>query len=151
MPAHTLRRMSRPMPTLAHAASACLAAGLLACAGVASGQSMQQENVRIEYGQVLRAEPVYETRHETWLEQQCEDGNKRLLSRIAGAVKDVLKPDKNKPDDGCREVPVEREFRRLVGYDVDYTYKGSRYRSRMQDDPGNRVKLRVSVMPYPGN
>jgi uncharacterized protein YcfJ len=106
------------------------------------------ENVRVEYGQVLRAEPIYETRHETWLERQCADGNNRMLSRIAGAVKDVLKPGKPEDDGGCRDVPVEREFRRLAAYEVDYMYKGSKYRSRMPFDPGNKIKLRVSVAPY---
>ena len=35
-------------------------------------------------------------------------------------------------------VPVEREFRRLIAYDVDYVYKGDKYRSRLPYDPGNR-------------
>ena len=28
-------------------------------------------------------------------------------------------------------VPVEREFRRPIAYDVDYVYKGFKYRSRL--------------------
>ncbi len=128
---------------------ACLAVLALA-APVASAQQavlVPSENVRIEYGQVLRAEPIYETRRETWLERQCPGGEKRLLSRIAGAVKDALKPGKSEEGE-CRDVPVEREFRRLAAYEVDYIYKGSKYRSRMPYDPGNRIKLRVSVTPY---
>ncbi|HEX2083430.1 MAG TPA: hypothetical protein VHF86_08130 [Xanthomonadaceae bacterium] len=119
---------------------------------VASAQQavlVPTENVRVEYGQVLRAEPIYEIRRETWLERQCPDGRNRLLSRIAGAVKDALKPGKAEEEEGaCRDVPVEREFRRLAAYEVDYMYKGSKYRSRMPYDPGNRIKLRVSVTPY---
>lgn len=114
---------------------------------------VQPENVRTEYGQVLRAEPIYEDQKETWLERQCKDGNNRFLSRIAGAVKDVLKPGSNDKS-GCRDVPVEREFRRIVAYHVDYMYKGRKYRSRLPYDPGNKIKLRVSVQPYatyPGN
>ena len=126
------------------------AAVLLALAPLASAQQavlVPSENVRVEYGQVLRAEPIYETRRETWLERECEDGNNKLLSRIAGAVKDALKPGKS-TDGKCHDVPVEREFRRLAAYEVDYMYKGSKYRSRMPYDPGNRIKLRVSVAPY---
>lgn len=104
------------------------------------------ENIRIEYGQVLRAEPIYETQRETWLERQCPEGNK-MLSRIAGAVKDVLKRGES-GDGRCKDVPVEREFRRLAAYEVDYMYKGSKFRSRMPYDPGNRIKLRISVMPH---
>jgi len=48
----------------------------------------------------------------------------------------------------CRTVTVEREFRRPIAYDVDYVYKGTKYRSRLADDPGNRLRIRVSVMPY---
>ena len=127
----------------------CAALLLALAPGVGAQQAVlvPSENVRVEYGQVLRAEPIYETRRETWLERQCEDGNNKLLSRIAGAVKDVLKPGKT-TDGKCRDVPVEREFRRLAAYEVDYMYKGSKYRSRMPYDPGNKIKLRVSVAPY---
>ena len=48
----------------------------------------------------------------------------------------------------CRSVPVEREFRRPIAYDVDYVYKGTKYRSRLAEDPGNRLRIRISVMPY---
>lgn len=130
----------------ATAAAACL----LLVGGLASAQQavlVPTESVRVEYGQVLRAEPIYEIRRETWLERQCPDGTNKLLSRIAGAVKDALKP--GKAEEGkCRDVPVEREFRRLAAYEVDYMYKGSKYRSRMPYDPGNRIKLRISVAPY---
>lgn len=151
--------MSQALPTdrdmpRRHRRAAVLAAAVLAAATAPplSAQEpavlFQPENVRVEYGQVLRAEPIYETQSEAWLERQCEDGNNRLLSRIAGAVKDVLKPGKTEGQGNCRDVPVEREFRRLVAYQVDYIYKGNKYRSRLPYDPGNRIKLRVSVAPY---
>lgn len=150
--------MSRALPNdcdkpRRHRRAAILAAVVMAMAApVLSAQEpavlFQPENVRVEYGQVLRAEPIYETQTEAWLERQCEDGNNRLLSRIAGAVKDALKPGKAEEQGNCRDVPVEREFRRLVAYQVDYIYKGNKYRSRLPYDPGNRIKLRVSVAPY---
>lgn len=150
--------MSRALPTDCdkpgrHRCAAILAAAVLAMAAPSlSAQEpavlFQPENVRVEYGQVLRAEPIYETQTEAWLERQCEDGNNRLLSRIAGAVKDALKPGKAEEQGNCRDVPVERQFRRLVAYQVDYIYKGNKYRSRLPYDPGNRIKLRVSVAPY---
>ena len=52
------------------------------------------------------------------------------------------------PKPECRLVPVNREFRRPIAYDVDYVYKGMQYRSRLAEDPGNRLRIRVSVMPY---
>lgn len=50
----------------------------------------------------------------------------------------------------CRIVPVGREFRRPIAYDVDYVYKGTKYRSRLPEDPGNRLKIRVSITPWTG-
>ena len=101
--------------------------------------------MRVEYAQVLHAEPVYQTLRATSMVQRCEQSTpvapaaepRRGLSRVVGAVKDVLTPapDKDKdadkdeaagaPAEGdCRMVPVEREFRRPIAYDVDYVLQG---------------------------
>ena len=45
--------------------------------------------------------------------------------------------------------PVAREYRRPIAYDVDYAYKGSKFRTRMARDPGNRLRVRVSITPQP--
>ena len=45
-------------------------------------------------------------------------------------------------------VSVQREFRRPIAFDVDYMYKGMKYRSRLPHDPGNRLRIRVSVTPW---
>lgn len=39
---------------------------------------------------------------------------------------------------------------RLVGYDVTYKYKGERYTTFMQEHPGKRIRLAVSVQPVAG-
>src|SRR5690606_19502938 len=122
-----------------------------------------QENVRIEFARVLAAEPVFQTLRATSMVERCdpvspvgpaaEEPGRRGLSRVVGAVRDVLSPDEEAeeadPSAGgeCRMVPVEREFRRPIGYDVDYVHRGVTYRSRMPYDPGNRVRVRVSVTP----
>jgi uncharacterized protein YcfJ len=127
---------------------------------------IQTENVRTEYAQVLHAEPVYQTLRATNMVERCEqstpvvagDEPRRGLSRVVGAVKDVLTPSADKPASGdqvgvvegvekCRMVPVEREYRRPIAYDVDYVHKGVKYRSRLPYDPGNRLRVRVSVTP----
>jgi len=51
----------------------------------------------------------------------------------------------------CRLVEVERQERQLVGYDVEYMYKGEKYLSRLPYDPGNRLRVRVSVTPDPAS
>ncbi|WP_407351426.1 hypothetical protein [Luteimonas sp. R10] len=119
-----------------------------------------QENVRIDYAKVLSAEPVHQTLRATSMVERCDpatpvrqEEDRRGLSRVVGAVRDVLTPseeiDEVAPSAGgdCRMVPIEREFRRPIGYDVDYVYKGVKYRSRLPYDPGNRVRVRVSVTP----
>lgn len=47
----------------------------------------------------------------------------------------------------CRLVQDTAEERRIVGYDVQYRYRGDVYMSRLDYDPGERVRVRVSVAP----
>ena len=155
-----------------------LACALLAAAGSAAAQdaadaaeqagvsrppppvAVPQENVRIEFARVLAAEAVFQTLRATSMVERCDpvspvagEPERRGLSRVVGAVRDVLTPDEQDGEEGaeagaeCRMVPVEREFRRPIGYDVDYVHRGVTYRSRMPYDPGNRVRVRVSVTP----
>ena len=133
---------------------------LLVCASPVSAQRAP-ENARLEYAQVLRAEPVYQTLRATSMVERCEattpvsdQDQPRGVARWVGAVKDVLRSDEDRVDEvdrsaggDCRMVPIEREFRRPIAYDVDYVHKGVKYRSRLPYDPGNRLRVRVSVTP----
>ena len=47
----------------------------------------------------------------------------------------------------CRDVNSVNEQRRIVGYDVEYRYRGEVYMSRLDYDPGERLRVRVSVTP----
>lgn len=47
----------------------------------------------------------------------------------------------------CREVSAVSEQRRLMGYDVEYRYHGEVYVSRLDYDPGERLRVRVNVTP----
>ena len=138
----------------------------LLAAAIASPVSAQEtvipkHNTRTGYAQVLRVEPVFQTLTATRMEQQC-DGKvvapkdpPRGLSRIVGAVKDAFTPSPDgeaeeaaPPPADCRLVPVEREFRRPIAYDVDYVYKGMKSRTRLPYDPGNRLRVQVSITPF---
>ena len=132
----------------------------LAIAQTASTTVIQSENVRIEYARVLRAEPVYQTLRATSMVETCDQSSpvspeaddKGGLSRVVGAVRDALTPSSetdsgNSKGEDCRMVPMEREFRRPIAYDVDYVHHGVKYRSRLPYDPGNRLRVRVSIMP----
>lgn len=129
-----------------------------AFAGAAQAQEttvIQAENVRYAYAQVLRVTPVYQTLTATRMEQQCDqtprpaDEDSSKISRVVGAVRDAWRRNQTTTEEepNCRSVPVEREFRRPIAYDVDYTYRGAKYRSRLPEDPGNRLRIRVSVVP----
>ena len=116
-------------------------------------------NVRTGYAQVLRVEPVYQTLTATRMEQRCNGvvvppaDKPHGLSRIVGAVKDALGAEKPKaapkPEEGadCELVPVERKFQRPIAYDVDYVFRGMKYRSRLPYDPGNRLRVQFSLQP----
>ena len=149
--------MSLRLPVLVQAT---LAATLLLVAVGARAQDaspevvIPQENVRYDYAQVLSVDPVYQVLKTSRMEQVCDVVKKpeaaNRLSRVVGAVKDRLggSPDDDEYEN-CRMQPVIREFRRPIAYDVDYVYRGSKFRTRMARDPGNRLRVRVSVTPQP--
>ena len=47
----------------------------------------------------------------------------------------------------CPQAEAAGNSRRVVGYEVEYRYRGEVYNSRMASDPGDRMRVRVSVMP----
>jgi len=107
-----------------------LALAALALAPGAAAQAVA--NTRIDYAQVLRVEPVYETRTVQAVDPECLRPNRPRASIGTGA-------------NACR--PRTVEARRIVAFDVEYSYKGDVYISRMRRDPGSRVRVRVSVRP----
>lgn len=146
-------------PSLPLLLSLLLPLPLLTAPVTAQETVIQVENVRIDYAQVLRVEPVFQTLSATRMEQQCNGKPvpakvpEKALSRIVGKVKDALNPKgdavaASTDNADCHFVPIQREFRRPIAFDVDYMYKGMKYRSRLPGDPGNRLRVRVSVTPY---
>ena len=141
-------------------APTCLLA-LAASAGVRAQDpspevTIPQENVRFDYAQVLAVEPVYQVLRATRTERVCDakapSGNG--ITRVVSAVKERLPGGTTREErvaglSNCRMAPVVREYRRAIAYDVDYSYKGSKFRTRMDRDPGNRLRVRVSITPQP--
>lgn len=163
------------LPAAARAAQA--QAGQAAAAAEAAVRVVPAENVRVDYAQVLRVEPVYQTLRATRTEERCdstpvvevqaprearEEGN--AFGRMVESVKGFFTGENNRSqphqtvtpvtsappraDARCQLVQVDRQFQRPIAYDVDYVYKGTKYRSRLAEDPGNRLRIRISVMPY---
>jgi uncharacterized protein YcfJ len=87
------------------------------------------------------------------LGNQVGDGDGRKAATVAGAVaggvigNNIARNRVEGQSGGCRLVEVQREAPVVVGYDVEYMYKGEKYVSRLPYDPGNRLRVRVSVMP----
>lgn len=144
---------------------------LLAAPVVAQERVIPTENVRLDYAQVLSVEPVYQTLRATRTEQRCDEvpaaqadipapqtKDEGRWSRMLNSVRGWFGGDEESAKAppvtlpaikvNCRTVPIEREFQRPIAYDVDYIYKGVKYRSRLGEDPGNRLRIRISVVPY---
>lgn len=86
-------------------------------------------------------------------------GDGRTAATVAGTVlggsvgRDVGHANQRPAESGtvletrCRQVADYREEERVEGYDVSYRYQGEEYRTRMPRDPGERVRVRVTVEP----
>lgn len=148
--------------TLRRAFLSSLSVAALLVAGMAHAQDpppevvIPPENVRYDYAQVLGVKPIYQVLRTTSTERVCDvnQPGESKLSRVVSSVKGRLSgnatPEERKAGlSNCRTEPVSREFRRPIAYDVDYVYKGSKFRTRMARDPGNRLRVRVSITPDP--
>ena len=93
------------------------------------------------------------------LGNQVGSGSGRRAATVAGAViggsvgRNVDKgngpPGRTYEDTArrCRVVDEPREEQRIAGYNVEYRYRGEVYMSRLDYDPGDRLRVRVSVTP----
>ncbi|MFC4930149.1 glycine zipper 2TM domain-containing protein [Massilia sp. GCM10023247] len=92
------------------------------------------------------------------LGSQVGGGNGKVAATAAGAIAGAMVGDRvenngRQYNNGVQEQAV-RQCRtvdaydtRTIGYDVTYEYRGQNHTAFMQRDPGNRVRLRVSVEP----
>lgn len=87
---------------------------------------------------------------------QVGRGNGRTAAAAAGAAIGAITGDRlSRRDDGyeygereirrCRE--IDHWQSRIVGYRVAYEYQGHHYSTVLPYDPGNRLRVRVSVDP----
>lgn len=90
------------------------------------------------------------------LGNQVGKGDGRKAATIAGAVAggaigNGVSRANDHPVTGtethCRVVNDYAPQRRVEGYDVEYRYRGEVYVSRLDYDPGERLRVRVSVTP----
>jgi uncharacterized protein YcfJ len=90
------------------------------------------------------------------LGNQVGKGDGRTAATVAGAViGGAIGADRATRNAGtyegverrCRVVEDVREQREVVGFDVEYRYRGEVYMSRLGYDPGDKLRVRVSVAP----
>ncbi|MEO6064743.1 MAG: glycine zipper 2TM domain-containing protein [Lysobacterales bacterium] len=86
-------------------------------------------------------------------------GDGRRAATIAGAViggavgRNAVQNNRGQPREygevrtRCRVVEDLAQRRELVGYDVEYRYRGDVFMSRLDYDPGSRLRVRVGVTP----
>jgi uncharacterized protein YcfJ len=92
------------------------------------------------------------------LGSQVGSGNGKVAAAAAGAIAGAMVGDHVENDGrtayaGTQEQAVQRcrtvesVEQRTNGYDVTYDYRGHTYTTVMPRDPGNRIRVRVSVEP----
>lgn len=81
-------------------------------------------------------------------------GSGRAAATAAGAtVGAVVGNSAGQPSGGytverhCRQVEGPGVERHIAAYDVEYRYRGELYNARMSYDPGDRIRVRISVTP----
>lgn len=90
------------------------------------------------------------------LGNQVGGGNGRKAATVAGAVAGgMVGHEMDKRHQGgrvttttetrCRDVTDVSD--RVVGYDVTYTYQGRDYTARMDNDPGERIRVENTLQP----
>ncbi|NHZ61090.1 glycine zipper 2TM domain-containing protein [Massilia genomosp. 1] len=98
------------------------------------------------------------------LGNQVGGGSGRAAATAAGAIAGAVVGDR--VDNNGRPVQAQQQYMqeqavrqcrmvdayesRTMGYDVTYDYRGQTYTSLMDRDPGQRIRLRVSVEPERG-
>jgi uncharacterized protein YcfJ len=86
------------------------------------------------------------------LGSQVGGGNGKVAAAAAGAIAGAMVGDRvennGRQDQAVRQCRTVDAFeQRTTGYDVTYEYRGQNYTTFTQRDPGNRIRLRVSVEP----
>lgn len=106
--------------------------------------SPANDNVHFAWADVLRVNPQYEYVMVT--REQCDNRSDQNSSNAA--VDSGVRSKPHPVEIGCRRTENGGyEQRRITGYEVEYRYRGEIYMSHLLYDPGDRLRVRVSVTP----
>lgn len=128
--------MNRFLPGIAMTTVAVLTSAVAAAGG------RFQADAYYDQARVVHADPVVEIVRVDDPREICwtESATRRSPRRRAYGH-DVY----NRPVERCEIRHDYYEEERVVGYDVRYQYNGRVYHTRMDRDPGPRVRVRVNV------
>ena len=136
-----------------------IAATLIAVASLAQAQGYPPPDDSAHFGwaDVLRVDPIYVAdaggppRQECYDQQVTREDNSHIGGTVLGAIGNGVSRahDRSYTDTEthCRMVSDYPPQRRIAAYDVEYRYRGEAYVSRLGYDPGERLRVRVSVTP----
>ena len=76
-----------------------------------------------------------------WVREQVAGG--AIGNRVSGGGTRTYEGTETR----CQNNNTVSEARHVVGYNVEYRYRGDVYVSRLDYDPGDRLRIRISVSP----
>ena len=138
--------------------AAALAVGLPAAAQTELRDAENGSDVRYDYARVVKVDAVVNHASRPISRETCWQEPTTYQYRPAytyykddndadGPSAVTVQGDYQKLNDGgerCRTVTNWRDTDRVLGYEVTYRYGGREYTTRMDHDPGNRLRVRVN-------
>ncbi len=141
-----------------------------AAAGSVAVEDAYVEHINYAYAQVLRVVPVHRDIQVIQRREDCDSVDRSQPAESAAAAPSrrggvggvfqagfaapatslASRPDTTTVDDepaGCPVVEEPVTITRHEGYDVEYRYRGEVFVSRLDHDPGDRLRIRVAVAP----
>lgn len=123
-------------------------------------------HVQHAYAQVLVVEPAFEQVVVSRLVDYCRDrvpGAGKGVASLSGLAGSAPGPGAEgdaelhpasfdlslAATDSCEQRREESVETQQVGYDVQYRYRGELFQSRLTEDPGDRLRIRVEITPAP--
>lgn len=137
---------------------------LLLFAGLAVAQKQSnpavgtaEDSVHFGWADVLRVDPVHESgrgpnKHEECVKQPVQR-SEHSSNSVGGAVGNGVVRRNGESyvatETHCAPATEDnaRDPQHVVAYDVEYRYRGEIYMARLSYDPGDRLRVRVSVLP----
>lgn len=149
--------------------ASALAQGEASLGATGAVEDAHVEHVNYAYAQVLRVVPVYREIQIRPPSATCADvevpedtatstGSSGMQANGVGAMIQTgfaaAAPSLPMPSDEARSEPARCDgaengvtITRHEGYDVEYRYRGEVFVSRLDYDPGDRLRIRVAVVP----